>query len=53
MTLEIQSVLAQNYDDGSYPDRIDYSKPCAPRLSADDQAWADELIRQAGAISNE
>src|SRR5262249_9200122 len=38
--LEIQIVLAQNYDDGCYRDRIDYSKPCVPRLSADDQAWA-------------
>jgi hypothetical protein len=50
--LEIQEVLAQTYELGSYRDRIDYSKPCVPRLSADDQAWADELIRQAGAISN-
>ena len=28
--------------------RIDYSRPCVPRLTAEDQAWADELIRQAG-----
>jgi len=50
--LEIQTVLAQTYDAGSYRDRIDYSKPCVPRLSADDQAWADERIRQAGATSS-
>src|SRR5262249_35341574 len=46
--LEIQDVLAQTYDAGSYRDRIDYSKPCVPRLRPEDQAWADELIRQAG-----
>jgi hypothetical protein len=50
--LELQTVLAQNYDDGSYRDRIDYSKPCEPRLRPEDQAWADELIRQAGATPN-
>jgi hypothetical protein len=51
--LEIQAVLAQTYEAGSYRDRIDYSKPCAPRLRPEDQDWADTLIRQAGATSNE
>jgi len=46
--LEIQDVLAQTYEAGSYRDRIDYSKPCLPPLSPGDQAWADEVIRQAG-----
>jgi hypothetical protein len=50
--LEIQSVLGQTYDAGSYRERIDYSKPCVPRLSAEDQNWADELIRQAGITSS-
>jgi hypothetical protein len=50
--LEIQEVLAQTYDAGSYRDRIDYSKPCVPRLRPEDQAWANELIRQAGATPN-
>jgi len=50
--LEIQLVLAQTYDAGTYRERIDYSKPCVPRLPAEDQAWADELIRHAGITSN-
>jgi hypothetical protein len=50
--LEIQVVLAQTYDAGSYRERIDYSKPCVPRLSAEDQSWAGELIRQAGIASS-
>ncbi len=49
--LEIQAVLAQTYDAGSYRERIDYSKPCVPQLSAEHQAWADELIGQAGIAS--
>jgi len=32
-------VLAQTYELGSYRDRIDYSKPCVPRLRPEDQAW--------------
>jgi hypothetical protein len=52
VALEIQSVLAQTYELGSYRDRIDYSKPCVPRLRPEDQAWADELICQDGAAPN-
>jgi hypothetical protein len=51
--LEIQQVLARTYDLGRYRERIDYSEPCVPRLPADLQAWADELIRQACATSSE
>ena len=51
--LEIQAVLNQTYDAGSFRDRIDYRKPCTPPLPPEDQAWADELIRQAGATSSE
>jgi hypothetical protein len=50
--LEIQLVLAQTYDAGRYRERIDYSKSCVPRLPAEDQAWADTLIHQAGSTSN-
>ena len=34
-------------------DVIDYAKPCIPSLSPADQAWADELIRQASVIASE
>jgi hypothetical protein len=50
--LDLQAVLAQTYEAGDYEDRIDYRKPCAPPLSLDDQAWADQLIGQAGATSS-
>jgi Protein of unknown function (DUF4058) len=51
--LEIQAVLNQTYDAGDYRDRIDYRKPCTPPLPSEDQAWADERIRQAVATSSE
>ena len=48
--LELQPVFDRTYEAGSYRRRIDYGEPCRPPLSAEDQAWADELIRRAGAV---
>jgi hypothetical protein len=43
--LDLRAALEQAYEAGSYSDRIDYRAPCAPPLSAEDQEWADELLR--------
>jgi hypothetical protein len=43
---DLQAVVAHTYEAGAYRDRIDYSRPCQPPLSAADQAWADDLIRK-------
>jgi hypothetical protein len=48
--LKLQDVIAQVYDAGSYIDRIDYSQPCFPPLAEQDQAWANERIRDAGLL---
>jgi hypothetical protein len=45
--LDIRAALEQAYDAGSYDQRIDYSKPCQPPLSADVQAWVNQLMEQA------
>jgi hypothetical protein len=45
--LGIRAALERAYDAGSYRDRIDYASPCQPPLDADDQAWADALIRSS------
>jgi Protein of unknown function (DUF4058) len=47
VVLDIQAVVAQAYDAGAYRDRIDYSRPCDPPLAADDNAWAEGLVREA------
>lgn len=47
--LDLAAALAHTYEAGDYRLRIDYGKPCRPPLSAEDQSWADELIRRAGA----
>jgi hypothetical protein len=43
--LDLQAVVTQAYQAGAYRNRIDYSRPCQPPLSEEDQAWANELIR--------
>jgi hypothetical protein len=45
--LDVQAVLAQTYEAGSYRERLRYDRPCIPPLTAEDQAWADGLIRTA------
>ncbi len=45
--LDLQAVLERTYAEGAYGDRIDYSRPCQPPLSPEDQAWAEERGRAA------
>jgi hypothetical protein len=47
VVLDVQAVLAQTYEAGRYRERLRYDRPCVPPLPAEDQAWADELIRAA------
>ncbi len=45
--LDLQALVTQVYRHGRYDD-IDYTVPPVPPLDPDDDAWADELLRQAG-----
>jgi hypothetical protein len=47
VVLDVQAVLSQTYEAGSYRERLRYDHPCVPPLAAEDQAWSDELIRAA------
>jgi hypothetical protein len=47
VVLDVQAVVSQTYEAGSYRERLRYDQPCIPPLLAEDQAWADELIRAA------
>ena len=47
VALDLQAALERVYEMGSYRDRIDYGVPGRPPLAAEDQAWADELVKQA------
>jgi hypothetical protein len=46
--LDLQAVVAHTYDAGVYQEWLDYSRPCQPPLSTEDQVWADGLIRRCG-----
>lgn len=48
VALDIQEALERTYELGYYREQLDYQKPCVPPLSAEDQAWAETLIRAAG-----
>jgi hypothetical protein len=43
--LSVRAALEQAYDAGDYRQRIDYTQPCQPALSTNDQEWAGELLR--------
>ena len=48
VVLDLQQGLEREYEAGCYRDRLHYDRPCIPRLSPEDQAWADERIKAAG-----
>lgn len=50
VVLDVQAVVAQTYEAGSYQARLHYDQPCVPPLRAEAQAWAAELIRARSAI---
>jgi len=47
VVLDLQAAFRHAGEQGEY--EIDYSQPCIPPLSPEDQAWADDLIRQSRA----
>jgi hypothetical protein len=44
ITLDLQPILNKAYEAGLYDERLQYSRPCIPRLRPDDEAWARERI---------
>jgi hypothetical protein len=46
--LDLQTLIEQCYRNGGYDADIDYRADPAPPLSADDEQWADELLRGQG-----
>jgi hypothetical protein len=48
VVLDLQSLVDQAYGIGAYGRTLDYRRECDPPLAADDAAWADRLLREAG-----
>lgn len=47
VVLQLQPLIDECYRDGRY-ERLNYRAPPRPALSADDAAWAEEILRPAG-----
>jgi hypothetical protein len=43
-TLDLEAAFEQVYVEGRYSRRVRYDQPCKPKLSPEDQSWADERI---------
>jgi hypothetical protein len=43
--LNLQAALTRVYEEGAFEDRIDYTRPCVPALTPEQQRWAEALTR--------
>jgi Protein of unknown function (DUF4058) len=48
--LDVQGLVEQTYEAGSYVDRLNYQSACRPPLSAETQQWADQLVRNSSLV---
>lgn len=48
VTVDLQVLFDRCYDSGRYPDAVDYTQTPDPPLSAEQQAWADTVLRKKG-----
>jgi len=48
VTLDLQAVFNQAYENGDYAMTIDYTRDPDPALKPDDAQWADSLLREKG-----
>ena len=48
VVLDVQAALAAAYEEAGYDLDLDYTRPPVPALDADDEAWADALLRARG-----
>lgn len=48
LTLNLQALFTQTYDNGRFHRLLRYARNPTPRFAPDDAAWADDLLRGAG-----
>ena len=48
ITVDFQAVLDRSYAVGLFDRRADYSKPCDPPLTPEQQAWAEDILKSNG-----
>lgn len=50
VTIDLQAVFDRCYDEGGFAKRAKYARPCDPPLTADQQAWAEGVLRDKGLL---
>lgn len=48
ITVDLQPLLDRAYDTGRYAQLVNYTRPCQPPLTPDQQAWADGILKAKG-----
>lgn len=51
VAISLQPILDRVYDGGRYPSLIDYSQPCDPPLTSEQQTWAETILREKGLLN--
>jgi hypothetical protein len=51
VTVDLQPLLDRCYDTGRYGDEVRYDRPCDPPLTAEQQAWAEGVLRAKGLLT--
>jgi hypothetical protein len=46
VSIDLGVVLAEVYERGSFAQRLNYDQPPVPRLTPEDAAWAESLLRE-------
>jgi hypothetical protein len=46
VTVDLQPLLDRAYDTGRYAAELRYDRPCDPPLTAEQQAWAEGILRE-------
>jgi hypothetical protein len=47
VNIDLVALIDETYESGRYGRTIDYTRPADPPLVAEDEAWADQLLRAA------
>lgn len=50
VTVDLQTVFDRCYDEGGFAKRARYNRPPDPPLAAEQQAWAEAVLRQKGVL---
>jgi hypothetical protein len=50
--IDVQPLFDRCYDNRRYSRQVRYSDPCEPPLTAEQQAWAEGVLREKSLLKN-